>query len=167
MSTPRLKDKYITAKCCSPSVVDRIIGYFSHDDQIKVHRHTCPNLEKAESDRLVELEWEDILIAESAPPGDDYNNLDALDFGVLKHHLEYDIDYSLMVAKMLQIDRQEAFDRHQKLRNLGLLERVDAVMVRYRKKTARNKWIKHRNHTYYHLTEKGAAYLDFYLTQDR
>lgn len=162
MSTPRLKDKYISAKCCTPSVVDRIIGYFSYDDRIKVHRHNCPNLGKAESDRLVNLNWEDILVAASVPPGDDYHGLEATDFAVLKHHLDFDIDYSLMVAKTLQIDKQEAFNRHQKLWNLGLLERVDAVMVRYRKKTAMNKWIKHRNHTYYQLTEKGAAYLDFY-----
>lgn len=164
MDVPRLKDKYTPAKCCRPSPSDIIVGYFSHDDIIKVHRHNCPNLNKTDPERLIDLDWKDITEAPPIPPDDDYRQLDTVDFAVLKHHRDYDIDYSLMVAKVLLIPRQEAFERHDKLRNLGLLERVDAVMVRYRKNIAPGKWVKHRNHTYYRLTEKGAGYLAYHLT---
>jgi hypothetical protein len=167
MDAPRLKDKYTLAKCCRPASSDAIVGYFSYDDIIKVHRRDCSNLGKAEPQRLIDLEWNEVVADTQEPPDTDYYQLDAIDFEVLKHHREYDIDYSLMVAKMLRIPRQEAFQRHDKLRNLGLLERVDAVMVRYRKNIAPGKWIKHRNHTYYRLTHKGARYLDFSRSHDR
>ena len=167
MDVPRLKDKYTSAKCCQPSPNDAIVGYFSLDDVIKVHRRDCSNLAKTDPERLISLDWKEIVAGAPTPPGDDYYQLDAVDFEVLKHHREYDIDYSLMVAKMLRIPGQEAFERHDKLRNLGLLERVDAVMVRYRRNIAPGKWIKHRNHTYYRLTDKGARYFDFYLSHDR
>lgn len=159
MSTPPLKDKYTLARCCRPSLDDTITGYFSLNDVIKVHRRGCPNLARTDSDRLINLEWSEIAEAAPVPPDDDFSQLEPVDFEILRHHHQYDIDYSLMVAKMLRIPRQVAFDRHQKLRNLGLLERVDAVMVRYRKNIAPGKWVKHRNHTYYRLTEKGARYL--------
>jgi len=164
IDTPLLKEKYMLAKCCRPHPDEAIVGYFSHDDVIKVHRRGCANLSKTETERLIALKWRDILRQTPTGPGQDYSELDETDFAVLKHHRDYDIDYSLMVAKMLRLPRREAFERHQKLRNLDLLERVDAVMVRYRKTTARNKWIKHRNHTYYRLTEKGSHYLDFWLS---
>ena len=164
-SSLKLKEKYTAAKCCSPSESDQIVGYFSYDDLIKIHRHDCPNLAKAEPERLVQLRWSDILVGKEFKPNDDYLNLDDTDFAVLKHHRDYDLDYSLMVARMLRIDKHEVFERHRKLRNLGLLERVDAVMVRYRKKIAKNKWIKHRNHTYYTLTDKGVDYFEYYQSQ--
>jgi hypothetical protein len=167
MSAPSLKEKYTLARCCFPSLGEAIIGYFSQDDVIKVHRRDCSSLSKTDPQRLVRLEWPDIVVAEPAPPGDDFGELEPLDFEVLKHHLDYDIDYSLMVAGELRIPKEEAFERHDKLRNLGLLERVDAVMVRYRKNMAPGKWIKHRNHTYYRLTDKGRRYLDWYLNHDR
>jgi hypothetical protein len=166
IDTPLLKEKYTLAKCCRPVPDQEIVGYFSHDDVIKIHRHGCSSLSKAETERLIVLQWKDILSETPAGPDDDYIDLDKTDFAVLKHHRDYDIDYSLMVAKILALPRQEAFDRHQKLRNLGLLERVDPVMIRYRKNTVRNKWIKHRNHTYYRLTEKGSRYLDFWLSAE-
>jgi len=162
-SSPPLKERYVLAKCCSPSETDQITGYFSYDNLIKVHRHDCANLAKAEPDRLVQLKWEEIVAAQEFRPGVDYDDLDATDFDILKHHRDYDIDYSLKVAQVLGLDKQETFDRHRKLRELGLLERVEALIVQYRKKIAKNKWIKHRNHTYYKLTERGAVYLDFHL----
>ena len=167
MGTPSLKEKYTLARCCLPTLGDAITGYFSQDDVIKVHRSGCVNLSKTDPHRLIKLEWQDIVVAQPALPGDDFGELEALDFEVLKHHHDYDIDYSLMVASVLRIPKEEAFERHDRLRNLGLLERVDAVMVRYRKSIAPGKWIKHRNHTYYRLTDKGLRYLDFYLNRNR
>jgi len=34
--------------------------------------------------------------------------------------------------------------------------------MQYRKGIVDNKWVKHRNHTYYKLTEKGTKYLDYF-----
>lgn len=158
-----LKENYTLARCCSPAKNDSITGYYSHDNHLKVHHRDCPNLAKAEPGRLVELRWDEIVEAPSFQPGKDYYELDQIDFAVLKHHLDYDIDYSLMVAKMLELPKQEAFDRHKKLRALKLLQRVEAVMVQYRKGVVDNKWIKHRNHSYYRLTDKGKRYLTFHL----
>ena len=159
----KLQDKYILAKCCRPSPGDEIAGYFSYDDFIKVHRRDCANLKKAEPDRLVMLEWEKIIVKEEFLPDDDFGHLDDADFTILKHHRDYGVDYSLMVAKMTRLDKQTVFDRHKKLKELQLLERVEPVMIRYRKGVVDNKWIKHRNHTYYELTEKGRKYLDYHL----
>ena len=155
----KLLDKYTLARCCSPQRADPIVGYFSFDDHIKVHRSDCGNLAKAEPSRLVKLEWDEVLDDSDDTPPPETTELDQTDLAILRHHRDYDIDYSLKVARMVGIDKQTAFDRHQKLRNLGLIERVEALMVQYRKKTAPNKWIKHRNHTYYRLTPKGAACL--------
>jgi len=147
-----LKEKYSLAKCCTPAPEDPIVGYFSFDDHVKVHRHDCPNLAKAEQSRLLTLDWADIVATESEEPGEDFHTLEPADFAILQHHLDYDIDYSLKVARVLNMDKQEVFDRHRKLREAGLLERVEALIVRYRKGIVDNKWIKHRNHTYYELT---------------
>jgi len=160
-----LKEQYALAGCCSPVEDDPIIGYYSYDNLLKVHHRDCPNLAKAEANRLVELAWNEIIQAESFQPGKDFDELDSKDFAILEHHKKYDIDYSLMVAKMLKLPKQEVFDHHKKLRDLKLLQRVEAVMVQYRKGVVDNKWIKHRNHSYYRLTEKGKRYLDFYLKQ--
>lgn len=164
MSAPSLKERYTLANCCSPTESDQITGYFSYNNLIKVHRHDCTNLDKAEPDRLVQLAWAEIVADSPFQPGDDYAELDATDFAILKHHRDYDIDYSLKVARVLGLDKQEAFDRHRKLRDLGLIERVEALIVQYRKKIAKNRWIKHRNHTYYELTARGAAYLELNLS---
>jgi len=156
---PRLKEKYTIARCCLPAREQEIVGYFSFDDFIKVHRSDCANLAKVDPTRLVALEWDDILSDPEPGPVAETEELDEIDIAILRHHRDYDIDYSLKVARVLGIERQAAFERHQKLRNLGLLERVEALMVRYRKNITRNKWIKHRNHTYYRLTAKGSACL--------
>ena len=162
VTEPILKEDYILAQCCSPGLNDTISGYYSYGGKIKVHRSNCESLDKSESDRFLSLEWSEITADKAFIPEQDYDQLDRTDFAVLAHHREYDIDYSLMVAKMLSIPRKEAFERHRKLRELKLIERVDAVMVRYRKNTVVNKWIKHRNHTYFRLTRKGSDYLSFY-----
>jgi len=161
----RLKDDYIIANCCNPEPDDPIIGYYSHNNIIKVHRQGCANLNKADQTRLVLLEWENILAGQEFRPDDDYAELDKFDMALLKHHRDYGFDYSLKVAAMLHMDRQIVFERHTKLRRMGLLERVEPRMIRYRKNIVPGKWIKHRNHTYYDLTEKGRQYYDFYRTQ--
>jgi predicted DNA-binding protein YlxM (UPF0122 family) len=163
----KLKDGYIRAGCCKPQRRDSITGYYSHDNVIKVHRRDCPSLKKTEPDRLVQLEWPDILAPEDFQPGEDYHGLTDVDFRVMQHHGEYGVDYSLKVAGMLNIDRQAVFDSHTRLRELGLLERVEPRIIQYRKNIVKNKWIKHRNHTYYDLTGKGRQYLDYFLKSGR
>ena len=158
-----LKEKYSLAKCCSPADSDDITGYFSFDDHIKVHRTDCANLQKAEPSRLVSLTWSDILAASSAEPDPAWDLLDETDLAILRHHRDYDIDYSLKVARMLNLDKELVFERHRALREQGLLERVEALIVQYRKGIVDNKWIKHRNHTYYRLTPEGQACLNHRL----
>jgi hypothetical protein len=161
--SPRLKEKYTAARCCKPTPDDPIVGYYSHSDVIKVHREDCANLAKAEPDRLVTLRWADIIAEPDFEPGADFDTLDATDFAILKHHRDLDIDYSLKVARVLNIEKQVAFDRHRRLREMGLLERVQPTIVQYRKGVVKNTWIKHRNHTYYRLTGRGGAYLTRWL----
>lgn len=159
---PKLKDDYTLAQCCRPVEGDEIVGYYSHDNLLKVHRPDCPNLAKVEQERLVTLEWRDIVAPPAFTPDANFTLLDQTDFAVLDHHDRLGIDYSLKVARDVGIGKADAFARHKKLRSLGLLERVDATMVRYRKNIVDHKWIKHRNHTYYDLTDKGRAYLSHY-----
>lgn len=157
-----LKESYILAKCCMPALGDKISGYFSHDNFLKVHKNECANLAKVEPERMVMLKWDEILQAESFTPDNDYSDLDETDFAVLNHHLNLGIDYSLMLAKSLSIDKQSAFDIHSKLKEMKLIKRVESLMVQYRKGVVDNKWIKHRNHTYYDLTPKGQKYTKYY-----
>ncbi|MEA2030522.1 MAG: DUF2250 domain-containing protein [candidate division Zixibacteria bacterium] len=158
----RLKEDYTLAKCCAPTVGDDIVGYYSHDNILKVHRRDCNNLANVEQERLVNLKWDDILQKKAhSSPGQDYYKLSNADWAVLEHHRQYGVDYSLIVAKKAKISKQEAFDSHKKLREMGLLDRVEPRIIQYRKGIVDNKWIKHRNHTYYDLTDKGNSYLDF------
>ncbi len=163
-SNINLKDGYIMAKCCNPDKTDEISGYFSHDKFLKVHRRDCQSLAKVEPERLVQLNWNDILNNDEYAPDDDYSDLDEIDFRILRHHLDLGIDYSLMIAKVLSIEKKTAFDKHAKLKKFRLLKRVESLMVQYRKGVIDNKWIKHRNHTYYQLTDKGKKYIEYYLT---
>ncbi|MCM1367376.1 MAG: bifunctional (p)ppGpp synthetase/guanosine-3',5'-bis(diphosphate) 3'-pyrophosphohydrolase [Roseburia sp.] len=45
------------AKCCSPVPGDSIIGYISHGRGVTIHRENCPNIQNAESFRLIEAHW--------------------------------------------------------------------------------------------------------------
>ncbi len=163
----KLKDKYILARCCRPNISDRITGYYSHDNLIKVHKTGCSNLNKADAERLMALAWTDILAADDFAPDDDFKNLDKIDFAVLRHHQVLGVDYSLKVAAALRIDKQAVFESHNKLREMKLLKRVRPLMIQYRKNIVKNKWTKHRNHTYYELTKKGRDYLRYYLEYGR
>lgn len=163
MSGPRLKENYVLAKCCSPHQGDSIVGYYSQDGVVlKVHRADCTNLEKAPVERLVPLEWDDILARPEPSPGADFDELDELAFRILALHQEYGVDYSLKVARMLHAEKQTVFDWHNRLRKMGLLKRVEPLIIQYRKGIVDNKWIKHRNHTYYDLTDRGRAYAEHY-----
>ena len=155
----RIKEDYVLANCCRPEPNTPIIGYHSHTTIIKVHAAGCPNLDKAEPERLISLVWEDIIAKADFTPDADYERLDYLDFKILAHHDTYGFDYSNKVAAILGADRKSIHDAHAKLRDLKLLERVDPKMIQYRKNIVPGKWIKHRNHTYYSLTDKGRAYL--------
>ncbi len=159
----RIKSDYALASCCHPTPDDAIIGYYSHERFIKVHKIGCPNLHKAEADRLIALNWQEVVDREDVAPDEDSHSLDELDFRILRHHRDLGVDYSLMVASVLRIDPEEVFQRHARLRAMNLLERVSPAMIRYRRHIVKGKWIKHRNHTYYDLTEKGRKYLELYL----
>jgi predicted transcriptional regulator len=107
------------------------------------------------------------LEKEEEKPDKDYYDLDELDFRVLQHHQSMGVDYSWMVAGALNIDPDLIFERHKKLKDLKLLKRVEPVMIQYRKNIVDNKWIKHRNHTYYQITTRGEIYLNHFLTHNR
>ena len=158
----RLKEDYFLANCCHPGEADSITGYYSHDNFIKVHKSDCPNLKKADSARLITLDWKDLYDVDEFVPDDDYASLDEVDFAVLRHHQLLGVDYSLKVAAVLRLSKQAVFESHRKLREMRLLERVQPVMIQYRKNIVNNKWIKHRNHTYYELTDKGEKYLEYH-----
>jgi hypothetical protein len=158
----KLKEGYSRAKCCRPDHGDQIKGYYSHNMIMIVHKVSCTNLCKVDSERLVDLIWEDIAAAPEFEPAADYDKLDALDWRIMRHHRKMGVDYSHVVARILHVKRDDVFQRHDKLRSLKLLERVKPVMMQYRKGIVDNKWIKHRNHTYYDLTEKGRKYLEYH-----
>jgi hypothetical protein len=161
----RLKEGYRVAKCCSPRPDDSIRGYFSHDNVIVVHKTSCPNLGKTDQARLLSLCWEEILERGDDEPGEDFHQLDELDFDILNHHEKMGVDYSLMVASVLNVEPKLAFERHRKLRGLKLLKRVEKVMIRYHENIVDYKWIKHRNHTYYEITPKGEKYLRLFISR--
>jgi hypothetical protein len=158
-----LAEGYKLAKCCNPKLGSRIRGYYSYNNEMIVHRGECKNLAKVEKERIIDLSWKDILTEPPETPGTDFGDLNKLDFLILKHHLDYGNDYSLKMARVLHKPKQDVFDSHAKLRRMKLLERVKPLIIQYRKGVVDNKWIKHRNHTYYDLTEKGKLYLEHYL----
>ncbi len=156
--------KHRLAKCCSPTDGDPIIAFLKQGDVVfSVHRADCVNLSKVPPERLVAVTWAEInaAAAPAAPvlPDSVYTQLDDHAFAVLRHHQVMGVDYAAVVARQTGISREEVFTLHKKLRALGLLARVEPKMIRYRKGIVDGKWIKHRNHTYYDLTEQGRAAL--------
>jgi len=160
-----IREEYLIVNCCNPRPGDPIVGYHSHGEHIKIHKAGCPNLKNVDPQRLIELSWEDVLVKNEFTPDDLYDSLEKNDFRILKLHHDFGLDYSLKVARMLHLDKQEVFDRHKRLLQQGLLRRVPKLMIRYRKGVVDNKWIKHRNHTYYELTELGTEYVEYYESQ--
>ncbi len=169
MIIPPLKDDYRLANCCNPVPGDDLIGFLKYDSTVmSVHRADCLNLAKVEMSRLVKLTWQEIIKDNfERPIGDepDYNVLDDIDFKILHHHMKMGRDYAAVVARLTGIERATVFDRHKKLRDMNLLTRVKALMMRYRKGIVDNKWVKHRNHTYYELTSRGLEYIEYYQKQ--
>ena len=125
----KLKDDYILAKCCNPTESDNIIGYYSFDNIIKVHKIDCPSINVTDQSRLMTLKWTDIIANEDFIPDSDYNKLNEIDFLIMNHHKIYGVDYSLKVAAMLTIDKKAVFDSHKKLRGMNILERVEPLMI--------------------------------------
>ncbi len=155
---------YNIAKCCAPQTDTPIIGYFKADDTIAVHSSACQQVNDLRPERLLEVSWDEIQATE--PPDisseviAEVAALDETDYFILKHHQELGIDYSIVVAETLRIPLQEMHQRHRKLRTLGGLKRVEGRIIHYRKNIVKGKWIKHRNHTYYELTQKGSQWID-------
>jgi hypothetical protein len=158
----KLREGYSLAKCCRAKTGDHISGYYSHNQVMIVHKSNCPNLDKVDSERIVKLDWQQIIAEEDFRPESDYRELDELDWRILHHHRELGVDYSHVVARTLHVPRADVFARHHKLREMKLLARVKPLIMQYRKGIVDNKWIKHRNHTYYELTRKGRNYIAYY-----
>jgi hypothetical protein len=158
----KIKEGYSLARCCKPCEADTIEGYYSHNMVMIVHKRGCANLGKVDSERIVSLEWQEILDSPDFEPDADYRQLESLDWRVLRHHEHMGVDYSHVVARALHVAKDEIFACHRKLRGMKLLARVKPLIMQYRKGIVDNKWIKHRNHTYYELTEKGRRYLEYH-----
>jgi len=47
------------AKCCSPVVGEKIIGYISKGRGVTIHKDDCLNIKYLEPERLIEAEWAD------------------------------------------------------------------------------------------------------------
>ncbi len=155
-----LKDGFRLAQCCRPGTADSITGFLKPESGlITIHKIGCGNLKSIQPERLLMLEWDEALSKETKPEQSEnpvFSKLDDVDFKILAHHAKMGVDYAAVVAKSIKVDRATVFERHKKLRDLKLLARVQPKMIRYRKNIVDNKWIKHRNHTYYEITEKGS-----------
>jgi hypothetical protein len=150
---------YKIAQCCSAQSGESIIGYFKEDGTVTIHRSDCASIQRLRPERLLEVTWDEIHAAETPtdtePEDPIFDQLDEVDYLILKHHQEFGLDYSIVVSEMLGLALGETHKRHRKLRELGGLKRVEQRMIQYRKNIVEGKWIKHRNHTYYELTPKG------------
>ena len=159
--TPELT--YKIAKCCHPQENDPITGYFKEDGTITVHCTACNAVQGLRPERLLAVAWDEIQATETAtdavPLAPEFAELDETDYFILKHHQEFGMDYSIVVAEALRIPLEEMHQRHRKLRNIGGLKRVEGRIIHYRKNIVKGKWIKHRNHTYYELTQEGKTWI--------
>lgn len=154
---------YQIAKCCAPQPETPVIGYFKENGTIAIHHAECASVQGLRTERLLKVSWQEIQAAEVPPEATlapEFDELDETDYFVLKHHQEFGMDYSIVVAETLQIPLEEMHRRHRKLRELGGLKRVEGRIIHYRKNIVKGKWIKHRNHTYYELTPDGKTWIE-------
>ena len=160
---------YKIAKCCAPQEGDTITGYFKEDGTIAVHDATCNAMQGLRTERLLKVTWDEIRKTETttdiAPLAPEFAELDETDYFILKHHQELGMDYSIVVAEALRIPLEEMHQRHRKLKELGVLKRVEGRIIHYRKNIVKGKWIKHRNHTYYELTPEGKMWIEAFENQ--
>ena len=160
---------YKIAKCCTPQENNAITGYFKQDGTIAVHHAKCRSVQSFRPERLLAITWDEIRATEvptdsiALPP--EFTELDETDYFILKHHQEFGMDYSIVVAEALRIPLEEMHQRHRKLRDLGGLKRVEGRIIHYRKNIVKGKWIKHRNHTYYELTSEGKTWIQAFENQ--
>lgn len=128
---------YTLAKCCSPQVGSRVIGYFKEDGAIAVHRYGCTSLKHLRQERLLSVTWQEIQKAASDTNPDEpdptFDTLDEIDYLILKHHQKFGIDYSIAVSEALGIPLEETYKRHRKLKAIGGLKRVEKRIIQYRK----------------------------------
>ena len=160
---------YKIAKCCTPQEGNAITGYFKEDGTITVHDDTCNAVQGLRTERLLKVTWDEIRTTETStddvPLAPEFAELDETDYFILKHHQEFGMDYSIVVAEALRIPIEEMHQRHRKLRDLGGLKRVEGRIIHYRKNIVKGKWIKHRNHTYYELTPEGKTWIEAFENQ--
>ncbi len=158
--------KYKLSNCCSPVLGDTIVGYLKDSGEISVHKEVCQNITNLQAERILHITWEDIQDYKNYDAeekiDEDFYLLEDVDYRILKHHQQMGIDYSIAVARDVGIPLEDCFKAHRNLKDMNFLKRVEKVMIRYRKNTVKHKWIKHRNHTYYELTEKGEKFIEFY-----
>ena len=161
---------YNIAKCCSPQEDDPITGYFKADGTIAVHHATCNAVQGLRPERLLAVAWDEVRTTEMAAApatlAPEFAELDETDYFILKHHQEFGMDYSIVVAEVLRVPLEEMHKRHRKLRELGGLKRVQGRVIQYRKNIVKGKWIKHRNHTYYELTSEGERWIQAFEDQN-
>lgn len=153
---------YKIAKCCNPNENNPIIGYFKEDSTIAVHNTACPAVQGFRAERLLDVSWNEIQKTKTPDTRLEIPELDDTDYAILKHHQEFGVDYSIVVAETLRIPLEETHQRHRKLKELGGLKRVEGRIIQYRKNIVKGKWIKHRNHTYYELTPKGTQWINVF-----